>query len=91
MSHGFVVFGTSLVIGVLIDESFRKMQKQLRVEKSCLLGFLQLFVVLSVSYFLHISTSNAFSKDYQIYSPSVLFSSLIFGLQKNMLGNFFLM
>jgi hypothetical protein len=87
VQNGLKIFIVVFIIGKIINTGFRKFQKWLRIPQSRIYGFVHLFFVLSFSYFLHILTSDQFSDEVGISSPSVLFSGLFMGLQNNMFYN----
>ena len=51
-----------------------------------LLAFAQLSTIIVVAYFLH--RLNLFHSYFETYTPHVLFSSFLFGLQGTMVSNF---
>jgi hypothetical protein len=77
------VFTLSFVLGVVIDNTFKKIL-QTYPDKSLYLAFLQLFTVISVSYILH----EYHFRYSETYTPHVLFSSFLLSLQTTMIQNF---
>lgn len=76
-----------IIIGYTIENIFQKISEKYSHIDKRVLAFMQFLTAVSTAYYLHVNTSNAFSKDFQIGNPSVLFSSFIINLQKTMFTN----
>lgn len=76
------VFILCFYIGTSIDQQFEKIQKQFNLTP-LFAGFLQIFVIISITYILYQHTA----LHLESYSPHLLFSSFLFGLQTNMIKN----
>jgi len=88
LTYSIKVFLLAFIIGKSIDNIFITLQKKYTYINNIIFGILQLLTIITMSYYLHILTSNQFSNEMQIYAPNVLFSSFIFTLQTNMMQNF---
>ena len=82
------IFFLAFIIGKSIDNLFVIIQQRYPETNKLIFGILQLFVIIIAAYYLHMSTSNQFGNEMQVYSPNVLFSSFIFTIQSNMIRNF---
>jgi hypothetical protein len=88
MFDGLKIFLLVFLIGKLINKAFAKVQKQFEIHRSLEFGFAHLLFILTFSYILHVYTSDKFSEDFGISSPSVLYSGLLLNLQSNLFSNF---
>lgn len=82
------IFSVLFVVGKMIDTGFKKWQMNNAYHRSFLTGLLQLLACIVCSYVIHMHTSNKFSDEMQITTPTVLFSSFLISLQSNMYKNF---
>jgi dolichyl-phosphate-mannose--protein O-mannosyl transferase len=80
------VFILCFFIGIYINKLFTKIQKQNSQLNPLILAFIQLLVVITVTYILHYS--KFFNTYFEIYTPNVVFSSFLLSLQTNMISNF---
>ena len=87
LTYSVKIFLLAFIIGRSIDNIFITLQKKYTHINNVIFGILQLLTIITISYYLHIFTSNQFSNQMQIYGPNVLFSSFIFTLQTNMMQN----
>ena len=85
--EGVKVFVVVFVLGKLINRLFVKLQRRLRLKNSIVFGLAHLLFILVFSYFLHVFTSQKFSEEMSITSPSVLYSGLLLNLQSNLFSN----
>jgi hypothetical protein len=88
MLDGLKIFTLVFLIGRLINSAFIKIQKHFEIRPSIEFGLVHLIFILSISYFLHVFTSDKFSDELSISSPSVLYSGLLVNLQSNLFYNF---
>lgn len=86
LSHTLIVFISCLFLGIYINQIFYKYQRSLEKPNIILLSFLQLFTIISMSYFIY--THNSLHPYFESYSPSLLLSTFLFSLQSNMITNF---
>lgn len=85
---GIKIFILVFILGKGIDETFDTIQKKYKISRSNLYGLLQLFTVITIAYIIHKLSPNKTSVEFQIYNPTVLFSSLILNIQNTMFYNF---
>ena len=88
MLDGLKVFTLVFLIGKLINNAFIKLQQHFKIRTSIEFGLAHLIFILSFSYFLHMFTTEKFSDELSISSPSVLYSGLLVNLQSNLFNNF---
>lgn len=84
---GFKIFIIVFVMGKIINLIFTRFQTKFSIPRSKVFGLIHLLFILSFSYYLHNLTSDQFSEEVGITTPSVLFSGLFMGLQNNMFYN----
>lgn len=87
LSEGLKIFILVFLLGKGIDELFDTVQKKYEIKHSKLYGLLQLFTIITIAYFIHFFTSRKTSIEFQIYNPTVLFSSLMLNIQNTMFQN----
>lgn len=83
------VFTISFFIGNIINVQFIKYQKSIpniTNRKKFIIAFIQLLLIISITYFLHII--KFFHHFFEDYTPNVLFSTFLLSLQSNMINNF---
>lgn len=85
---GLKIFALVFLIGKLINRAFEKIQERFKISRSIEFGFVHLMFILTFSYILHVLTSDKFSDEFGISSPSVLYSGLLVNLQTNLFFNF---
>lgn len=88
LKEGLQIFILIFILGKFIDNLFKSIQKKYNISKSKIFGIIHLIVIISIAYFIHIFTSQRINMEFQIYHPSVLFSSLMLNIQKTMFYNF---
>lgn len=79
------IFILCFLLGNAIDKIFYKLQNTYNLPP-LIAGFGQLITIIFTTYF--IFTHKLFSKLFEDYSPNLIFSSFLFGLQPNMINNF---
>lgn len=87
LQSGLYIFVLVFLLGNFIDQIFSTIQKKYNIEQSKFYGLLQLITILTIAYVIHINTNRQISVDLQIYTPTVLFSSLMLNIQKTMFYN----
>lgn len=83
------VFILCFIIGTFVDNQFELYQKNItNITKyqRLLLGFSQLFVIITITYLLN--TVKFLNQFFEEYTPNVLFSTFLVSLQTNMINNF---
>ena len=81
LTSSLYVFSTCFVIGIVLDNIFKRLTSEFP-SHTLLLAFIQLFIVIVLSFVL---------KKYlklESYTPHVLFSTFLFSLQSTMINNF---
>lgn len=84
--NSFKIFIVCFVVGIIIDKLFYNIKLHFTTIHPFLLAFLQLFVVIHVTYLLH--HYKLFSEFFETYSPHIIFSTFLFSLQTTMIDNF---
>jgi hypothetical protein len=78
------IFIVSFILGSYIDKQFQQLQIKYKLSPF-ISGFSQLLTLIIITYFIfHYHNTKIFEN----YSPQLIFSSFLFGLQPNMLNNF---
>ena len=77
------IFVFVFILGTFIDKIFKKYQKKYNINQF-ISACLQLLIIITITYFIHLKSSAMFEG----YSPHIMFSSFLFGLQHNMINNF---
>lgn len=86
--NSFLIFVFSFVLGIYINRFFEFLHEKYKVDKNLelLLAFAQLFVIILITYYLHLY--KIFNLTFEYYNPHILFSSFLFSLQTNMINIF---
>jgi hypothetical protein len=87
MYDGLKIFISVFLIGKVFNLLFKKIQEKLNVKRSKIYGLIHLLSILTFAYFLHNLTSDSFSDEFGISTPSILYSGLLINLQTNMFWN----
>ena len=87
LQEGLKIFILVFVLGNIIDQLFLSAQKKYNIPKSKLFGLFQLFSIITIAYVVHVLTPYKTSIELQVYTPAVLFSSLMLNIQKTMFYN----
>lgn len=77
------IFLLCFILGTFVDNQFKKLQSNYNLSP-LIAGFSQLFTIITITYFIYKNHSKLF----ETYSPHLIFSSFLFGLQPNMINNF---
>lgn len=86
--QGLKIFILVFILGNIIDQIFAYVQKKYNIPKSKVYGLLQLVTIITIAYIIHANSNNKISHEFQIYNPTVLFSSLMLNIQNTMFYNF---
>lgn len=86
ISTSLKVFIVCFVIGIIIDKIFYNIQLYFTNLPPLLLAFLQLFVIINITYLLY--HYKLFGEFFETYSPHIIFSTFLFSLQTTMFNNF---
>jgi hypothetical protein len=79
------IFIICFLLGTLIDKQFEQLQIKYKLNP-LISGFSQLLTIIIITYF--IFKYHKYTKLFETYSPHLIFSSFLFGLQPNMIKNF---
>jgi hypothetical protein len=79
------IFILYFLLGSFIDKHFEQLQIKYKLNP-LISGFSQLLTIIIVTYF--IFKYHKYTKLFENYSPNLIFSSFLFGLQPNMIKNF---
>lgn len=82
----FQVFIIYFFLGTFIDSYFKKLENQTPNIPYIIFSLLQLFTLISLTFILH--KMQFLHSYFENYSPTLLFSSFLIGLQSNMINNF---
>lgn len=88
LKEGLKIFVLVFILGKVIDELFSSIQKKYNIPKSKIFGLIQLFSIITIAYIVHVLTPRKTSIEFQVYTPAVLFSSLMLNMQTTMFYNF---
>lgn len=80
LSSSLYVFSTCFVLGIILDNIFKRLVLEFP-SHTLLLAFIQLFIVIVLSFILHKYIY------LETYTPHVLFSTFLFSLQSTMITN----
>ena len=82
----FGVFILYFFLGTFIDSYFKNLENRYSNIAPIIFSTLQLFSLINITYFLH--KMQFLHSYFENYSPTLLFSSFLIGLQSNMINNF---
>jgi hypothetical protein len=80
------VFIFCFILGTFINKYFHIYQKNIKNPNKLLIGFIQLIIIISITYLLH--SVQFLQEFFEQYTPNVLFSTFLLSLQSNMISNF---
>ena len=87
LQEGLKIFILVFVLANVLDQFFSTIQKKYKIPKSKIFGLLQLFSIITIAYIVHVLTPHKTSIELQVYTPAVLFSSLMLNMQTTMFYN----
>lgn len=85
-SKSIIIFTLCFILGVIIDEQFRKLQSKYSKSNKLIMGILQLLTIISVMFILNELEFYDIFLEY--YYPRTLMSTFLFNLQVTMINNF---